>query len=50
MICHPDPSPPTVKEGVAESGARPVAVIDGAKAGIEVLAGLSRTKYRQLGL
>ncbi|KAF9496930.1 hypothetical protein BDN71DRAFT_1468196 [Pleurotus eryngii] len=32
-----------VKAGVAEAGGRPVAVIDGAKAGVQVLAGLVRS-------
>ncbi len=31
-----------VKAGVAEAGGRPVIVIDGAKAGVQVLAGLVR--------
>lgn len=32
-----------VKAGVAEAGGRPVTVIDGAKAGVQVLAGLVRS-------
>jgi len=34
-----------VKAGVAEAGGRPVKVIDGAKAGVQVLAGLTRNRY-----
>jgi Asp/Glu/hydantoin racemase len=34
-----------VKAGVGEAGFPPVKVIDGAKAGVELLAGLARLRY-----